>query len=95
MNTILCKNILEWLCERTHSQYGIVAINRASKVVVNKQNLGNLFRQESCYHQKDKKEEKIKEGSADANLQKKQQPAREQCIGLLGEDFAKKWASFS
>ena len=37
MNVILWKDILEPLCERTHSQYGIVAIVRASMAYVNKE----------------------------------------------------------
>jgi len=42
MNVLLWKDILEPLCERTHSQYGIVAINRASMVFVNKE-VWNVF----------------------------------------------------
>ena len=37
MNVILWRDMLEPLCERAHSQHGIVAINRASMVVVNKE----------------------------------------------------------
>ena len=37
VNVILWKDILEPLCDTTHSQYGIVAIIRASTVFVNKE----------------------------------------------------------
>ena len=37
VNVSLWKDILEPLCDRTHSQYGIVAIIRASMVFVNKE----------------------------------------------------------
>ena len=37
MNIHLWKDILEHHCDRTHSQYGIVAIVRAAMIIVNKQ----------------------------------------------------------
>jgi hypothetical protein len=37
INVLLWKDILEPLCERTHSQYGIVAIIRASMMFRNKE----------------------------------------------------------
>ena len=40
---------------------------------------------------KDKAKRKNKELQAEAGLTKKQYRTREQCVGLIGEEFTKKW----
>ena len=49
MNTILWKDILENFCNRTHSQYGIVAIVRATMVTVNKE-IWKAFLDRHAFH---------------------------------------------
>ena len=85
------KDILEPLCERTHSQYGIVAIIRASMVFVNKEVWKAYLERRAVIRKKESNKRKNKEDSADANLKKRQLTAREQCIELIGEEFTKKW----
>ena len=94
MNIILWKDILEPLCERTHSQFGIVAIVRASMVYVNKEIWKAFLEKRAFVIRKDNQKIKDREASAESNLKKKQQTAREQCVGLIGEEFTKKWESF-
>jgi len=91
INVFLWKDILEPLCERTHSQYGIVAIIRASMVFVNKEVWKAYLERRAVIRKKESNKRKNKEDSADANLKKRQLTAREQCIELIGEEFTKKW----
>ena len=70
MNVILWKDILEPLCERTHSQYGIVTINRASMVFVNKEVWKAFLEKRAAVIKKDDKKRKDREESADSNLKK-------------------------
>ena len=90
MNVILWKDILEPLCERTHSQYGIVAIIRASMVYVNKEIWKAFLEKRAAVIRKDNQKRRDREASAESTLKKKQQTAREQCVGLIGEEFTKK-----
>ena len=91
MNVSLWKDILEQFCDRTHSQYGIVAIIRACMIVVNKEIWKAFLEFRSVTIHKESAKRKNRELQAEAELKKKQLSTREQCIGLIGEEFTKKW----
>ena len=91
MNVSLWKDILEQFCDRTHSQYGIVAIIRACMIVVNKEIWKAFLEFRSVTIHKESGKRKNRELQAEAELKKKQLSTREQCIGLIGEEFTKKW----
>ena len=91
MNVSLWEDILEQFCDRTHSQYGIVAIIRACMIVVNKEIWKAFLEFRSVTIHKESAKRKNRELQAEAELKKKQLSTREQCIGLIGEEFTKKW----
>ena len=91
MNHDLWVKIAEPLCDRTHSQFGIVAIIRALMVVVNKEIWKALLDYHLSILKRDPGKQKKREMSADSELKKKQMSAREQCIEIIGEEFTKKW----
>jgi hypothetical protein len=91
MNRDVWVVVAEPFCDRTHSQYGIVAIVRALMVVVNKEIWKAFLDSRLAIFKKDAGKRKKKETDADNVLKKKQMTAREQCIEIIGEEFTKKW----
>ena len=91
MNRDIWVVVAEPFCDRTHSQYGIVAIVRALMVVVNKEIWKAFLDSRLAIFKKDAGKRKKKETDADNVLKKKQTTAREQCIEMIGEEFTKKW----
>ena len=91
MNRDIWVVVAEPFCDRTHSQYGIVAIVRALMVVVNKEIWKAFLDSRLAIFKKDAGKRKKKETDADNVLKKKQMTAREQCIEMIGEEFTKKW----
>ena len=72
MNVTVWKDILEDFCDRTHSQYGIVAIVRAIMIVVNKEILKLFLQFCSTVINKEKGKCKNRELQAKTGLKKKQ-----------------------
>jgi len=93
MNRDLWVVVAEPFCDRTHSQYGIVAIVRALMVVVNKEIWKAFLDNRLSILKKDAGKRKKREISAETELKKKQMTAREQCIEMIGEEFTKKMGS--
>ena len=93
MNVKIWKDILEHHCDRTHSQYGIIAIIRASMVVVNKEIWKAFLDVRTKYIQKEANKKRKREISEELSFFKKQLSAREQTKILVGEEFARKWES--
>ena len=91
MNVHLWKDILENFCDRTHSQYGIVAIVRADMIIVNKEIWKAYLEQRKEIFRREDNKRKQQEMNAENVLKKKQLSAREQCVELIGEEFSKKW----
>ena len=91
MNVILWKEILENFCDRTHSQYGIVAIVRAAMVTVNKEIWKAFFEKRAFHLEKESSKRKRKEMEQDIVLKQKQLSAKDQCINLIEQEFSKKW----
>jgi len=71
MNRDLWVIIAEPLCDRTHSQYGIVTIVRALMVVVNKESWKAFLEYRLSILKKDAGKRKKKEISAEAALKKR------------------------
>ena len=93
MNTKLWNDILEYHCDRTHLQYGIDAIIRASMVVVNKEIWKAYLDVREAVIQKEVKKKSKREVQEEQNFQKRQLSAQEQKKELVGAEFAKKWES--
>ena len=93
MNVTVWKDILENFCDRTHSQYGIVAIIRAVMITVNKEIWKSFLDFRTTILNKDKTKRKNRENQAEVELKKRQLSTREQCVNLIGEEFTKKWES--
>ena len=91
MNVYLWKDILEQFCDRTHSQFGIVAIIRATMINVNKEIWKNFLEKRTGIVHKESAKCKNREMQAEANLKKKQMSARDQCVELIEGEFSKKW----
>ena len=92
MNVTVWKGILEDFCNRKHSQYGIVAIVRGIMIVGNKEIWKSFLNFSSFVIKKDKAKCKNKELQAEAGLNKNSLAStQEQCVGLIGEEFTKKW----
>jgi len=91
MNVKLWRDILENICDRTHSQYGMVAIIRAVMIIVNKEIWKAFLECRFKVINKESAKRKNREVQADEDLKKKQKSARDQCIGLIGEEFTRKW----
>ena len=89
MNRDLWVIIAEPLCDRTHSQFGIVAIIRALMVVVNKEIWKAFLDYRLSILKRDAGKRKKREISTETELKKKQMSAREQCIEIIGEEFTK------
>ena len=70
MNVTVWKDILEDFCDRTHSQYRIVAIVRAIMIVVNKQIWKSFLDFRSTVINKEKGKRKNRELQAEAGLKK-------------------------
>ena len=93
MNVNLWKDILEQFCDRTHSQFGIVAIIRATMINVNKEIWKNFLEKRTGIVHKESAKRKNREMQAEANLKKKQMSARDQCVELIEGEFSKRWES--
>ena len=93
MNVTVWKDILENFCDRTHSQYGIVAIIRAVMITVNKEIWKSFLDFCTTILNKDKVKRKKRELQTDDDLKKRQVSTREQCVNMIGEEFTKKWES--
>ena len=91
MNVTLWNDILEQFCDRTHSQYGMVAIIRACMVIVNKEIWKAFLEFRSKFLAKESLKRKNRELQEEANFKKRQMSTREQCIDMIGEEFTKKW----
>ena len=72
MTVSLWENILEGFCDRTHSQFGIVAIIRAAMVIVNKEIWKAYLEVRATHVQKQAVKRKNRELKAEAELEKKQ-----------------------
>ena len=70
MNVTVWKDILENFCDRTHSQFGIVAIIRAVMIIVNKEIWKSFLEFRTTIQNKDKAKRKNREQQADAELKK-------------------------
>ena len=90
MNVKLWRDILENICDRTHSQYGMVAIIRAVMIIVNKETWKAFLECRFKVINKESAKRKNREVQAEEDLKKKQKSARDQCIGLIGEEFTRK-----
>jgi len=95
MNVNLWKDILEQFCDRTHSQFGIVAIIRATMINVNKEIWKKFLEKRTGIVHKESAKRKNREMQAEANLKKKQMSARDQCVELIEGEFSKRWESLS
>ena len=80
MNVTVWKDILENFCDRTHSQFGIVAIIRAVMIIVNKEIWKSFLEFRTTIQNKDKAKRKNRELQAEAELKKKQLSTRDLCI---------------
>ena len=72
MNVKLWNDILEYHCDRTHSQYGIVAIIQASMMVVNKEIWKAYLDVREAAIQKEVKKKRKREVQEEKNFQKRQ-----------------------
>ena len=93
MNITVWKDILKDFCDRTHSQYGGVAIVREAMITVNKEIWKSFLDLRATHLNKDKAKRKKRELQTDDDLKKRQESTREQCVNLNGEEFTKKWES--
>ena len=70
-------------CDRTHSQFRIVAIIRAVMINVNKEIWKNFLEKRTSIVHKESAKRKNREMQAEAELKKKQMSARDQCVDLI------------
>ena len=93
MNNILYNKILSKFCERTHSQYGIVAMTRAAMVIVNKEIWKVFLEAWSNILKRVDGNQKQKETEQDTALKEKQLSAAIQIKGLVNAEFIETWNS--
>jgi len=77
--------------DRTHSQFGIVAIIKEAMVIVNKEIWKAFLEVRTTHVQKQAAKRKNRELQAEVEFKNKQMSASDQCVGLIGEEFSKKW----
>ena len=93
MNNTLYNKILSKFCERTHSQYGIVAMTRAAMVIVNKEIWKAFLEARGNILKRVDVNRKRKETEQDTALKEKQLSAAIQIKCLVNAEFIETWNS--
>jgi len=91
MNTTLWNVILSNFCERTHSQFGIVALTRAGMIIVNKEIWKAFLEVRANIQRNIDKKRKRAELEQETLLKEKQAPAATQIKNLVNAEFIQNW----
>ena len=91
MNTTLWNVILSNFCERTHSQFGIVALTRAGMIIVNKEIWKAFLEVRANIQRNIDKKRKRAELEQETLLKEKQAPAATQIKNLVNAEYIQNW----